>query len=71
MEKIIQGVKIYCRDIGMEYSIEKCATLVMKRPITKGIELPNQERIIMFEEKETYKYLGRGHYQISGDERKN
>ena len=29
-----------------------------KRQITEGIELPNQEKIRAFGEKETYKYLG-------------
>ena len=45
----------------MEFSIEKCTMIVMrsrKRQITKEIELLNQERIRMFGEKETYKYLG-------------
>ena len=28
-----------------------------KRQITEGIELPNQERIMIFREKENYKYL--------------
>ena len=29
-----------------------------KRYMTEGMELPNQEKIRMFEEKEIYKYLG-------------
>ena len=45
----------------MNFSIEKYAMITMesgKRQITKGIGLPNQQRIRMCREKETYKYLG-------------
>ena len=38
----IQLTRIYNQDIGMEFSIEKCAILIMgngKRQITEGIEL--------------------------------
>ena len=30
LETLIQGIRIYCRDIGMEFGIEKCTMLVMK-----------------------------------------
>ena len=46
----------------MEFGIEKCTMLIMrsrKRQISEGIELPNQDRIRMLGEKETYKYLER------------
>ena len=45
----------------MEFGIENCDTPIIKngkRQITKGNELPNQERIRMFGEKENFKYLG-------------
>ena len=45
----------------MEFGIEKCAMLIMrsgKRHMTEGIEQPNQEKIRIPREKETYKYLG-------------
>ena len=45
----------------MEFSIEKCAMLVMKsgkRHRTDGMELPNQDNISTLAENETYKYLG-------------
>ena len=45
----------------MEFSIEKCAMLIMrsgKGQLTGGIELPNQEKIRTLGEKETNKYLG-------------
>ena len=51
METMIQSVKIYSEDVGMEFGIGK-------RHITEGIQLPNQEKIRMFGEKATYKYLG-------------
>ena len=44
----------------MEFGIEKCAMLVMKKgkKITEGIELPSQDKIRILGEKENYKYLG-------------
>ena len=61
LETLIHTVRIYSRDIGMEFGIEKCALLVMKsgkRHLTDGIELPNQLKVRMLAENETYKYLG-------------
>ena len=52
---------MYSQDIGMEFGIEKCAMLVMKsgkRHLTDGMELPDQDKIRTFGEKEMYKYLG-------------
>ena len=34
-----------------------------KRHMTEGIDQPNQKKIRMHKEKETYKYLGNGHIQ--------
>ena len=59
LETLIQTVRIYCQDTGMELGIEKCTVLVMKsgkRHITEGVELLNQV-IRTLGEKETYKYL--------------
>ena len=61
LENLIQSVRIYSQDIGMEFSREKCTMLVKKsgkRHMTEGVELPSQVVIIMLVEKETYKYLG-------------
>ena len=61
LETLIHAVRIYSQDIGMEFGIEKCALLVMKsgkRHLTDGMELPNQDKIRMLRENETYKYLG-------------
>ena len=60
-EILIHTVRKYRQDIGMEFCIEKCAMLVMKsgkRHLTDRIELPNQNRIRTFGDKETYKYWG-------------
>ena len=61
LETLIHAVRIYCQDIGMEFSIEKYAMLVInsgKRHLTNGMELRNQEKIRTLREKEAYKYLG-------------
>ena len=61
LETLIHTVRIYSQDIGMEFGIEKCATVVMKsgnRHMTDGMELTSHDRIRTLEEKETYKYLG-------------
>ena len=61
LETLIHAVRIYSQYIGMEFSIEKCAMLVMKsgkRHLTDGIELPIQDEIRTLAENETYKYLG-------------
>ena len=74
MNKNYTQLKIYSQDIGMEFNIEKCDTLMMKsekRQITEGIGLSNQEKIRTLEEKEIDKYLQiLKHNQTSGDEGK-
>ena len=60
METLIEPVRIYSQNIGMEFGIEKCTMLIMKsgkRQMTEGIEIPNQENIITLAEKKTYKDL--------------
>ena len=46
LQTLIQTIRIYSQDIGMEFGIEKCATLIIrgKRQMREGIELPNQEK---------------------------
>ena len=54
LETLIHTVRIYSQDIGMEFGIEKCAILVMKRGkrhLTDGMELPNQDKIRTLETK--------------------
>ena len=61
VEILIHALRIYSRNIGIEFGNEKCAMLVMKSGkwhLTDGIELPNQDKVRMLGEKETYKYLG-------------
>ena len=61
LEALIQIVRIYSQVIGMEFSREKCAMLIMKsgkRYMKEEIELPKQEKIRTPWEKETYKYSG-------------
>ena len=56
LENLIHAVRVYTRDIGMEFGIEKCPMLVMKsgkRHMTGGMELPNQEKIRTLRDKET------------------
>ena len=61
LETLIHTVRIYSREIGMEFGIEKCAMLVMrsgKRQLTDGMELPKKDKKKTVAENETYKYLG-------------
>ena len=61
LETLIQKIRIYSQDIGMEFGVEKCAKLIMrsgKRQWTEVIALPNQEKISTLEEKEYYKFWG-------------
>ena len=56
-ESLIQTVRIYIQDIGMEFGIEKYAMLVMKsgkRHLTDGMEQPNQDKIKTLAENKTY-----------------
>ena len=65
MSILIQAIRIYNQDVGIEFVIENCALLIMKirkRPITEGIERLHQERIRTLREKEitsTREYLKR------------
>ena len=47
LETLIQAVRIYSQNIGMEFSIEKCVMQIMrsrKGHMTGGMKLPNQEK---------------------------
>ena len=60
----------------MEFSIGKCAVLVIKSGkwhLTEGMELANQDKIRTLGENETYKYLGilEADYQTNGNERQS
>lgn len=61
LDSLVQTVRIFSEDIGMEFGIEKCAMLVLdKGKIVKsvGIELPDGKVIKSLLEGESYKYLG-------------
>ena len=60
METLMDEVRIYSQDIGMEFGIKKCTMLVMKsckRHLNDRMELPNQEKIRKLGEMKTYKYM--------------
>ena len=60
MDSLVQTVRVFSEDIGMEYGIEKCAMLVMEKgKIVKlhDIELPDGKIIKSLQEGESYKYL--------------
>ncbi|XP_072176148.1 uncharacterized protein [Diadema setosum] len=60
-DKLVQTVRLVSKDIGMDFGINKCATLVMKRGRrvkSAGIPLPDGRILQSLEEGENYKYLG-------------
>ena len=61
LDSLVQTVRIFSKDIGMEFVIEKCAMLVLKRGkivTSNGIKLPDESKIKSVKEGESYKYLG-------------
>ena len=61
LDSLLQTVRVFSENIGMEFGIEKCAMLVMEKgKIVKsvGIELPDGKVIKSLQEGESYKYLG-------------
>ena len=61
LETLIHAVRIYNQEIGMEFSIEKCAIIIWKAvndTCRNQWNHQNREKIRMLGEKETYKYLG-------------
>ena len=61
LDSLVQTVRVFSEDIGMEFGIERCAMFVMEKgKIVKSvvIELPDGKVIKSLQEGETYKYLG-------------
>ena len=61
LDSLVQTVRVFSEDIGMEFGIEKCAMLVMEKgKIVKsvGVELRDGKVIKSLQEGESYKYLG-------------
>lgn len=60
LDSLVRIVRTYSQDIGMQFGIDKCAVLTVKKGVKvrcEGIELPSGE--VMKEVDETgYKYLG-------------
>ena len=60
LDSLVQTVRVFSEDTGMEFGIEKCAILVMEKGKTVksvGIELPDGKVIKSLQEGESYKYL--------------
>ena len=61
LDALVQTARVFSEDIGMDFGIEKCATLLMEKgKIVKsvGIEFPDGRVIKTLQEGESYKYLG-------------
>ena len=61
VDNLVNTVRIFSRDIGMEFGISKCAVLIMKRGkacACEGIVLPDAQVIRGLEGGDGYKYLG-------------
>ena len=61
LDSLVQTIRIFSKDIGMEFGIEKCAMLVIEKgKIVKPvrIEWPDGKVIKSLQESESYKYLG-------------
>ena len=61
LESLITSVKVFCSDIKMEFRVEKCGMLVMKKGKyvkSDGIKLPNEQEIQEIDLEKGYKYLG-------------
>jgi len=60
LEALVEVVSVYSRDIGMEFGLEKCAVLEMKRGERvecEGIDLPTGDMMKELDDN-GYKYLG-------------
>ena len=61
LDSLVQTVRVFSEDIGMEFGIEKCAVLAMEKGkivMSVGIELRDGKTIKSLQESESYKYLG-------------
>ena len=60
LDSLVQTIRIFSKDIGMEFGKEKCVMLVIEKgKIVKsvGIELPDGKVNKSLQEGESYKYL--------------
>ena len=61
LDSLVQTIRIFSKDIGMEFGIEKCAMLVIEKgKIAKSVDivLPDGKVIRSLQEGQSYKYLG-------------
>ena len=61
LDSLVQTVRVFSEDIGMEFGTEKCTMLVMEKgKIVKsaGTKLPDGKVIKSLQDGESYKYLG-------------
>ena len=61
LDSLIQTIRIFSDDIGMQFGIDKYPMFVMKKEKkvkSDGTQLPNDKVIKSLEEGESYKYLG-------------
>ena len=61
VDTLLNTVRVFSQDIGMQFGINKCAVLVLKRGKVvrcEGIEMPNNQVLKSLGEGEGYKYLG-------------
>ena len=69
-ETMIQTIRIYSQDMGIEFGMEICFMLIMRNgkiEIMGGMELQNRERIKKGK-LQVVENIGSGHYQTSRDE---
>ena len=61
VDTLLNTVRAFSQDIGMQFGVNKCAVLVLKRGKVvrcEGVEMPNNQVIKSLGEGEGYKYLG-------------
>ena len=61
LDSLVQTIRMFTKDIRMEYGIEKCATLIQKRGKvvrSQAIKLPDEKVIMSLQDNKGYKYLG-------------
>ena len=61
IDSLIQSIRRFSQDIGMEFGIQKCAMLKIvggKMVECEEISLPNGEKIRSLEKGQDYRYLG-------------
>ena len=61
LDSLIQSMRVFSKDIGMQSGVKKCAVLIMKRGRqikSDGVKIPGSNVIRSLQENDGYKYLG-------------